>query len=185
MRPTCFLPYFPSPRLPSSVISLHLIGAGKHGVGSRGIGFFPATNIQTVVAVSNRVAGLTTYFPTHKILKEMTTSEQVFTFTMSVLEKQTLLNLQEWPWSVFQVVPTTPEKFDDTVATCKKRGFVAYHDTDRTFCIIHLCSGDQNGKFPEHHVEINSKDQADEFFQTLKDAMSQAAMWYYANVIAQ
>ncbi len=115
----------------------------------------------------------------------MTTSEQVFTFTMSVLEKQTLLNLQEWPWSVFQVVPTTPEKFDDTVATCKKRGFVAYHDTDRTFCIIHLCSGDQNGKFPEHHVEINSKDQADEFFQTLKDAMSQAAVWYYANVIAQ
>lgn len=115
----------------------------------------------------------------------MITSEHIFSFKMSECEGQILLTAQEWPWSVLQVVPATPENFDNVVAACEKRGFVAQHDTDRTFCIIHLCSGDQNGKYPERHISINSQTLAQKYIAALKDAMAQAAVWYYTNVIAK
>lgn len=42
-----------------------------------------------------------------------------------------LLTAKEWPYSVLQVVPATPETFDEVVEKCKKRGMTAKHDTDR------------------------------------------------------
>lgn len=82
----------------------------------------------------------------------MKTSRTIHSFLLSQQEGQTLLTAQERPWSVLQVIPTTPADFDRTVAALKERGMVAYHDTDRTFCIIHLASGDHDGKHPERHI---------------------------------
>ncbi len=114
----------------------------------------------------------------------MITSKTVYTFKLSQEQGHTLLTAQESPWSVLQVVPATPETFDEVLAKCKTHGFVAIHDTDKTFCIIHLASGNHDGKHPEHYVEFNQanyKQRLDE----LKDCMAQAAAWYYANVVAQ
>lgn len=87
----------------------------------------------------------------------MKTSSTIHSFLLSEQEGNILLTAQERPWSVLQVIPTTPADFDRTVAALKERGMVAHHDTDRTFCIIHLASGDHDGKHPEtahcHHSE--------------------------------
>lgn len=84
----------------------------------------------------------------------MKASRTIHSFLLSEQEGQTLLTAQERPWSVLQVIPTTPADFDCTVAALKKRGMIAHHDTDRTFCIIHLASGDHDGKHPERHIAI-------------------------------
>lgn len=84
----------------------------------------------------------------------MKTSSTIHFSLLSQQGGQTLLTSQERPWSVLQVIPTTPADFDRTVAALKKRGMVAHHDTDRTFCIIHLASGDHDGKHPERHIAI-------------------------------
>lgn len=85
---------------------------------------------------------------------------------------------------MLQIVTTSEADFETTLAKCKARGgFVVTHDTDRTFCVIHLCSGDQGGKYPERDFPINSQAEADRYLDALKDAMAQAATWYYANVI--
>ena len=67
----------------------------------------------------------------------MKTSRTIHSFLLSQQEGQTLLTAQEYPWSVLQVIPTTPINFERTVAVLEQRGFVAHHDIDRTFCIIH------------------------------------------------
>lgn len=113
----------------------------------------------------------------------MRKSERIFNFEMEEREGKVLLTTKEWPYSVLQVVPATPETFDEVVEKCRERGMVAKHDTDRTFVIIHLCSGDQNGLFPERHVDINSPSDAQRCIDALKDAMAQAAVFYYSNVI--
>ena len=102
---------------------------------------------------------------------------------MEVREGHTLLTSQQWPWCVLQVVPTTPENFKATVAQCEAReGFVATHGTDRTFCIIHLTSGDHDGQHPERHITI-TQDNHMQIINDLKDTMAQAAVWYKTNVV--
>lgn len=112
----------------------------------------------------------------------MKTSKTIHSFLLSEQEGQTLLTAQERPWSVLQVIPTTPADFDRTVAALKERGMVAHHDTDRTFCIIHLASGDHDGKHPERHIAI-TQDNYKQVIEDLKDTMAQAAVWYQTNII--
>ena len=112
----------------------------------------------------------------------MKTSRTIHSFLLSEQEGQTLLTAQEYPWSVLQVIPTTPADFDRTVTTLKKRGMVAHHDIDRTFCIIHLASGDHDGKHPERHISV-TQDNHKSIIEELEDTMAQAAVWYESNVI--
>lgn len=112
----------------------------------------------------------------------MTTSNKVHTFLLSEQKGAILLTAQEYPWSVLQVVPATPDNFEQVVAKLKKRGFVAVHDTDRTFCIIHLASGNHDGKHPEKHINI-TQNNYEQFLEDLKDVMAQAAVWYKINIL--
>ena len=112
----------------------------------------------------------------------MKTSKTIHSFLLSEQEGQTLLTSQERPWSVLQVIPITPADFDRTVAALKERGMVACHDTDRTFCIIHLASGDHDGQHPERHIAI-TQDNHMKIIEELKDTMAQAAVWYETNII--
>ena len=112
----------------------------------------------------------------------MKTSSTIHSFLLSEQEGQTLLMAQEYPWSVLQVIPTTPANFDRIVAALKERGMVAHHDTDRTFCIIHLASGDHDGKHPERHIVI-TQDNYKYIIEDLEDTMAQAAVWYKTNII--
>lgn len=112
----------------------------------------------------------------------MKASKTIHSFLVSQQEGQTLLTAQEYPWSVLQVIPTTPADFDRTVATLKERGMVAHHDTDCTFCIIHLASGDHDGKHPERHITITQNNHM-QIIEELKDTMAQAAVWYKTNII--
>lgn len=112
----------------------------------------------------------------------MKASRTIHSFLLSQQEGHTLLTAQEYPWSVLQVIPTTPESFDRTVAALKQRGMVAHHDIDRTFCIIHLTSGDHDGKHPERHFAI-TQDNYKQIIEELKDTMAQAAVWYKTNII--
>ena len=112
----------------------------------------------------------------------MEVSKTIHSFLLSEQEGQTLLTAQEYPWSVLQVIPTTPANFDRTVAALKERGMVACHDTDRTFCIIHLASGDHDGQHPERHIAI-TQDNHMQIIEDLKDTMAQAVVWYKTNII--
>lgn len=55
---------------------------------------------------------------------------------------------------------------------------------DRSFCIIHLCSGDQGGKYTDKHINTDTPAAIDKYLEALKDAMAQAVVWYYSNIIA-
>ena len=112
----------------------------------------------------------------------MITSKTVHSFQLSQQQGHTLLTEQEYPWSVLQVVPTTPADFESTMAILKERGMVAHHDTDRTFLIIHLTSGDHDGQHPERHITI-TQDNHMQIINDLKDTMAQAAVWYKTNVV--
>lgn len=113
----------------------------------------------------------------------MKKSKAIYNFAISQQQGKILLTAQEYPWSVFQVVTFEPQYFDKVVALCKRRGMVATHDKDRSFCIIHLGSGDQGGKYPDRHVPMNTPDDTDRYLKALKDAMAQAVVWYYTNII--
>lgn len=114
----------------------------------------------------------------------MVTSKNIYSFVLEQQQGHIILTAQQWPWAVLQVVPTTPSTFDAVVAQCREReGFVSVHDTDRTFCIIQLSSGDQGGKYPERRVEIFGQETARKYLDAVKDQMAQAAVWYYTNVI--
>lgn len=112
----------------------------------------------------------------------MKASKTIHSFLLSQQEEQTLLTAQERPWSVLQVIPTTPADFDRTVAALRERGMVAHHDTDRTFCIIHLASGDHDGKHPERHIAVTQGNYK-QIIDDLKDTMAQAVVWYKTNII--
>ena len=112
----------------------------------------------------------------------MKASKTIHSFLVSQQEGQTLLTAQEYPWSVLQVIPTTPADFDRILAALKVRGLVAHHDTDRTFCIIHLSSGDHDGQHPERHIAV-TQDNHKQIVEDLKDTMAQAAAWYKRNII--
>lgn len=107
----------------------------------------------------------------------MKTSNIVHSFLLTEQEGNILLTTKEYPWSVLQIIPTTPADFDRTVTALKERGMVACHDTDRTFCIIHLASGDHDGKHPERHITITQNNHM-QIVEDLKDTMAQAAVWY-------
>ena len=51
----------------------------------------------------------------------MITSKTVHSFQLSQQQGHTLLTAQEYPWSVLQVVPTTPADFESTMAILKER----------------------------------------------------------------
>lgn len=112
----------------------------------------------------------------------METSKKIHAFRVSEREGQVLLTAQEYPWSVLQVIPTTPADFARTVEICKRQGYVAHHETDRTFCIIHLSSGDTDGQHPERRITITQANYK-EYLQELRDTMGQAAVWYKTNII--
>ena len=112
----------------------------------------------------------------------METSNKIRSFLISKQEGATLLTAQEYPWSVLQMIPTTPENFEQVVAKLRKRGVVARHDTDRTFCIIHLASGNHDGKHPERYISI-TQNNYNQVFEEIKDSMAQAAVWYKTNII--
>ena len=112
----------------------------------------------------------------------MKTSKTIHSFQLSKLKGYTLLTAKDYPWSVLQVIPTTPDKFNQVVEKLKERGFVATHDTDRTFCIIHLTSGDHDGQHPERHINITQSNY-EQIIEDLKDVMVQAAVWYKTNVL--
>ena len=114
----------------------------------------------------------------------MKASRTIHSFLLSQQEGQTLLTAQERPWSVLQVIPTTPAYFDRTVAALKQRGMVAHHDTDRTFCIIHLASGDHDGQHQERHIAV-TQDNHKWIIEEMEDTMAQAAVWYKTNIIDQ
>ena len=113
----------------------------------------------------------------------MKKSSVIYNFTISQQQGKILLTAQEYPWSVLQVVTFDPQYFDKVVALCKRRGMVATHDKDRSFCIIHLGSGDHGGKYPDRHVPMDTPKDTDNYLKALKDAMAQAAVWYYTNII--
>lgn len=117
----------------------------------------------------------------------MHTSKTIYSFDLQQHENGYItLTANEFPWCVLQVITCTPETFEDTMAKCKKRGGnIATHDCDRTFCIIHLCSGDQDGKYPERHIEVSGQTSARRYLDAVKDCMAQAAVWYYTNVITK
>ena len=112
----------------------------------------------------------------------MEVSKTIHSFLLSEQEGQTILTAKEYPWSVLQVISTSPADFDRTVAALKERGMVAYHDTDRTFCIIHLASGDYDGQHPERHIAV-TQDNHMQIVEELKDTMAQAVAWYKTNII--
>lgn len=114
----------------------------------------------------------------------MIKSKKIHSFLLSEQKGYILLTAKEYPWSVLQVVPATPENFEQVVAKLKERGMVAIHDTDRTFCIIHLASGDHDGKHPERHIYL-TQNNYEQFLEELKDAMAQAAVWYKTNVLSK
>lgn len=113
----------------------------------------------------------------------MKKSSVIYNFAISQQQGKILLTAQEYPWSVLQVITFEPQYFDKVVALCKRRGMVATHDKDRSFCIIHLGSGDQNGKYPDKHINTDTPAAIDKYLEALKDAMAQAAVWYYTNII--
>lgn len=114
----------------------------------------------------------------------MRKSKTIYTFTIERRAGVVLIAAREYPYCVLQVVTTTPADFARTLERCRARGgFVATHDTDRTFMIIHLGSGDHDGRHPDQHITIDSQKEADRYCEALADAMAQAVTWYHANVI--
>lgn len=114
----------------------------------------------------------------------MHTSKKIYSFELSRDDKGHIaLKAQQWPWSVLQAITCTPDDFDTVMAKCEARGgLVARHSTDRTFCIIHLGSGDTDGRHPERRITVHSQAEAEEFGEALKDCMAQAAVWFHTNI---
>lgn len=116
----------------------------------------------------------------------MEKSKTVYAFRLRTTDGgQVLLTAQAWPWCVLQVVPVAPAHFAAAIEKLRRHGFVAHHDTARTFAIIHLASGNYDGLHPERHITISSHHDASQYLDALKDVMAQAAVWYYTNVIAK
>lgn len=112
----------------------------------------------------------------------MRTSKKIHSFLLSEQEGNILLTTKDYPWSVLQVIPTTTDRFEQVVAKLKERGMVAVHDSDRTFCIIHLASGDHDGKHPERFIHFTQNNYM-QFIDALEDAMAQGVVWYKTNII--
>lgn len=114
----------------------------------------------------------------------MKKSSVIYNFAISQQQGKILLTAQEYPWSVLQVSLSSHNISTRWWRFCKRRGMVATHDKDRSFCIIHLGSGDQGGKYPDKHINTDTPAAIDKYLEALKDAMAQAVVWYYTNIIA-
>lgn len=111
----------------------------------------------------------------------MIVSKTVYQFEPRVVREKLLLFTRSWPWSVLQIVPTTPDSYEEVVARCRKRGMVGLHDTDRTFCVIRTAGGDLGGKRPECKVDVFTQPDADRLLAAIADELAQAAVWFHAN----
>ncbi len=114
----------------------------------------------------------------------MITSKVIHTFELSHMEGYIMLTAQEYPWTVCQVVPCTPENHDRILEALRERGSVAQHDTDKSFFVIQAASGDYDGKHPERYIEVN-QDNYKDFLAAMRDTLAQAAVWYKTNIIAK
>lgn len=89
----------------------------------------------------------------------------------------TLLTSQEYPWSVLQIVPIPEGKFEASIEILKKRGMVAIPNGRDDFAVIHVGSGDVDGKHPERRVEVTQANH-EQIIENLKECMRQAAVWW-------
>lgn len=113
----------------------------------------------------------------------MEKSKKVYSFRPFTLHGCTFLEAQEWPWTVAQIVPTTPDNRARVLAALKDiHGTVAEHDSDKSFFVVQACSGDQDGKHPERHLYIDQANYKD-FLAAMRDTLAQAAVWYETNII--
>ncbi len=114
----------------------------------------------------------------------MMTSKNIYTYKMMQQAGTTLLEAQQWPWTVVQIIPVPAGQLDTVLAKLKDgmAGPVVQHDKDKSFVVIMLCAGDQGGKYPERHLEL-TQDNHMEHYNAIIDTMAQAAVWYKTNII--
>lgn len=113
----------------------------------------------------------------------MRASKTAYTFRLLPYSGATLLEAQEWPWTVAQIVPVTPADRAEVLAALRKtHGVIVEHDRVKSFYVVHSCSGDQGGRYPERHVTITQNNYHD-FYNAMCDVLVQASVWYVANVI--
>ncbi len=114
----------------------------------------------------------------------MVTSKTVYTYKIMQRDGVTLLEAQQWPWTVVQIVPVPDGGLDSVLAKLEAgmAGPVVQHDHDKSFVVIMICAGDQGGKYPERHLEL-TQDNHMEHYNAILDTMAQAAVWYKTNVI--
>lgn len=113
----------------------------------------------------------------------MTTSEKIYTFAVRHDHGATILEAQQWPWTVVQVIPTTPANRDGNLDKLKQRhDTFAVHDFDNSFVVVHVGGGTQGGRHPDWYVDI-TQDNYRAVYQAICDQVAQAAVWYKTNII--
>jgi hypothetical protein len=113
----------------------------------------------------------------------MTTSEKIYTFAVRHEHGATLVEAQQWPWTVVQVISTTTANRDGNLDTLKQRhDTFAVHDYDNSFVVVHVGGGTQGGRHPDRSVDI-TQDNYRVVYQAICDQVAQAAVWYKTNVI--
>lgn len=114
-------------------------------------------------------------------------TKNIYSFKLEIEPKHGFISLtaQEWPWCVYQVFPVTPsDTFEEVVEEVKKaKGVVAVCDADHSFVLGFVCAGDQDGKYPERHVEVCGQESARRYLDATDDCDAQAAVWYHTNVV--
>lgn len=92
----------------------------------------------------------------------------------------TLITTLDYPFSILQVVPIPEGQYDAVIEKLKERGgYIAVPNNRKDFAIIHLSSGDYDGKHPERYIEV-TQDNHMEILKALHDSMIQAAAWWAA-----
>lgn len=92
----------------------------------------------------------------------------------------TLITTLDFPFSILQVVPIPEGKFDAVIEKLKERGgYITVANNRKDFAIIHLSSGDYDGKHPERYIKM-TPDNQEKALNALHDCMIQAAAWWAA-----
>lgn len=113
----------------------------------------------------------------------MTSSEKICTFAVRREHGTILLEAQQWPWTVVQVIPTTPDNRADIVARLRQRhDTFAVHDYDSSFVVVHVGGGTQGGRRPDWRVDI-TQDNYRAVYQVICEQVAQAAVWAKTNII--
>lgn len=89
----------------------------------------------------------------------------------------TLITTLDYPFCVLQVVPIPEGRFETSIEILKKRGYVALANGRTDFAIIHIGSGNHDGKHPERFVEITQANH-NKVLDAIQDCMRQAAAWW-------